>query len=78
VAEGRIADVVRTRLVPLIFPKVVALKSVREYIFRTVSQITLNYRGTSLSTGSAGHVHGGDRLPWAPSEAVDNFGTSRR
>jgi hypothetical protein len=73
--EGRIADVVRTRLAPLIFPRVVAFKPVREYIFRTVSQITLNYRGTSLSAGSAGHVHGGDRLPWAPTEGRDNFST---
>src|SRR3984893_14297262 len=72
-AEGRIADVVRTRLVPLIFPKVVAFEPVREYIFRTVSQITLNYRGTSLSAGSAGHIDGGDRLPWAPTEDIDNF-----
>jgi 2-polyprenyl-6-methoxyphenol hydroxylase-like FAD-dependent oxidoreductase len=72
-AEGRIADVVRTRLAPLIFPKIVALGPAREYIFRTVSQITLNYRGTPLSAGSAGHVHGGDRLPWAPIEGMDNF-----
>src|SRR5712675_628500 len=72
-AEGRIADIIRTRIVPVIFPKVVALEPVREYIFRTVSQITLNYRGTPLSVGSAGHVHGGDRLPWAPSEDIDNF-----
>src|SRR6266436_1837851 len=71
-AEGRIADFVRTRLAPLIFPKIVALGPVREYIFRTVSQITLNYRGTPLSAGSAGHVHGGDRLPWAPIEGMDN------
>ena len=48
-AEGRIADVVRTRLVPLIFPKVVALEPVREYIFRTVSQITLNIVGRHLA-----------------------------
>ena len=71
-AEGRIADFVRTRLAPLIFPKIVALGPVREYIFRTVSQITLNYRGTPLNAGSAGHVHGGDRLPWAPIEGMDN------
>ena len=63
----------RTRIVPAIFPKVVALEPVREYIFRTVSQITLNYRGTRLSVGSAGHVHGGDRLPWVRSEDADNF-----
>jgi 2-polyprenyl-6-methoxyphenol hydroxylase-like FAD-dependent oxidoreductase len=71
--EGRIADFVRTRLAPLIFPKVVAFKPAREYIFRTVSQITLNYRGMSLSAGSAGHIYGGDRLPWAPTEDTDNF-----
>jgi 2-polyprenyl-6-methoxyphenol hydroxylase-like FAD-dependent oxidoreductase len=72
-AEGRIADIVRTRIVPAIFPKVVAFEPVREYLFRTVSQITLNYRGTPLSVGSAGHVHGGDRLPWVRSEGADNF-----
>jgi 2-polyprenyl-6-methoxyphenol hydroxylase-like FAD-dependent oxidoreductase len=72
-AEGRIADIVRTRIAPVIVPKVVAFERVREYIFRTVSQITLNYRGMPLSVGAAGQVHGGDRLPWAPSGGVDNF-----
>jgi hypothetical protein len=57
-AEGRIADIVRTRIVPVIFPMVVAFEAVRDYIFRTVSQITLNYRGSALSVGAAGHVHG--------------------
>ena len=33
-------------------------------MFRTVSQITLNYRGSPLSVGQAGRVRGGDRLPW--------------
>jgi len=72
-AEGRIADLIRTRVAPVIFPRVVALGPVRDFLFRTVSQITLNYRGMPLSVGSAGHVHGGDRLPWAASEGTDNF-----
>jgi 2-polyprenyl-6-methoxyphenol hydroxylase-like FAD-dependent oxidoreductase len=72
-AEGRIADIIRTRVAPVIVPKVVALEAVRDYLFRTVSQITLNYRGTPLSVGSAGHVHGGDRLPWVRTEKADNF-----
>ena len=72
-AEGRIAEIIRTRIVPVIFPKVVALEPVRDYIFRTVSQITLNYRGMPLSVGLAGHVHGGDRLPWVRGEGTDNF-----
>jgi 2-polyprenyl-6-methoxyphenol hydroxylase-like FAD-dependent oxidoreductase len=72
-AEGRIADVIRTRVVPALFPRAVAVEWIREYIFRTVSQITLNYRHGPLSRGVAGHVHGGDRLPWAPVGGADNF-----
>src|ERR1700737_2933156 len=72
-AEGRIADVVRTRLAPVLIPIAIAFAPVRKFIFRTVSQITLNYRQGPLSRGAAGHVHGGDRLPWAPVDGVDNF-----
>jgi hypothetical protein len=72
-AEGRIADVMRTRVAPVLLPMAVSFGPVREYIFRTVSQITLNYRRGPLSRGVAGHVHGGDRLPWAPADGVDNF-----
>jgi hypothetical protein len=72
-ADGQIAEIVRTCIVPVVFPRVVALEPVRDYIFRTVSQITLNYRRTPLSAGAAGHVHGGDRLPWVRSESADNF-----
>jgi hypothetical protein len=72
-AEGWIADILRTRVAPVLFPRVIAFEAAREYIFRTVSQITLNYRGCPLSAGSAGHVHGGDRLPWVPVDGKDNF-----
>jgi 2-polyprenyl-6-methoxyphenol hydroxylase-like FAD-dependent oxidoreductase len=72
-AEGRIADVVRTRVAPVLIPMALAFAPVREFMFRTVSQITLNYRRGPLSHGAAGHVHGGDRLPWAPVDGVDNF-----
>jgi hypothetical protein len=37
---------------------------VRRFAFRTVSQITVNYRGSALSAGQAGKLRGGDRLPW--------------
>ena len=72
-ADGRMADVVRTRLAPFIIPRLVGIEAVREFMFRTVSQIMLNYREGPLSSGSAGHVHGGDRLPWAHSDGADNF-----
>jgi hypothetical protein len=63
-AEGRVADILRTRLAPLLIPQLFSLGAARWYLFRTVSQITLNYRGGPLSVGTAGHVYGGDRLPW--------------
>ncbi|CRL51529.1 FAD-dependent monooxygenase [Pseudomonas sp. P154a] len=76
-AEGRVADVLRTRLAPFLIPKMASFETSREFLFRTVSQITLNYRGMPLSTGVAGHVHGGDRLPWAHDGEGDNFESLR-
>jgi 2-polyprenyl-6-methoxyphenol hydroxylase-like FAD-dependent oxidoreductase len=69
-AEGPTADFVRTRIVPLIARTALSIGAVRELMFRTVSQITLNYRGSPLSVGRAGYVEAGDRLPWvcAPDE----------
>ena len=72
-ADGWLADILRTRIVPFLMPKLTTFEAVREYMFRTVSQITLNYRGGPLSKGAAGHVHGGDRLPWVPIDGSDNF-----
>src|SRR4030088_310951 len=51
-AEGRVADILRTRVAPVVIPRVVAFKPVREFMFRTISQVTLNYRGGPLSRGS--------------------------
>lgn len=76
-AEGHMADVLRTRLAPLLLPRIVGLEAVREFLFRTVSQIAIDYRDSPLSAGAAGHVHGGDRLPWAPAPGADNFDTLR-
>jgi hypothetical protein len=72
-AEGRLADIVRTRLAPAVIPAALHVDAIREFMFRTVSQITLNYRGCPLSEGAAGDVHGGDRLPWVTLGSGDNF-----
>ncbi|MBV8935282.1 MAG: FAD-dependent monooxygenase [Alphaproteobacteria bacterium] len=72
-AEGRIANIIRTRVAPVLIPTAMAFEAAREYLFRTVSQITLNYREGPLSVGAAGHIHGGDRLPWVPLDGWDNF-----
>jgi 2-polyprenyl-6-methoxyphenol hydroxylase-like FAD-dependent oxidoreductase len=72
-ADGSIAGLVRTRLAPAVLSRAVAIEPVREYLFRTVSQLTLNYRGMPLSAGAAGDVRGGDRLPWVADAAADNY-----
>ena len=72
-AEGHIADFIRTRIVPLIVPTLFNVEAARDYLFATVSQITLDYNDSPLSEGTAGKTRGGDRLPWAPTAAADNF-----
>jgi 2-polyprenyl-6-methoxyphenol hydroxylase-like FAD-dependent oxidoreductase len=71
--QGRLADVVRTRIAPLAIPAAFSFEAVRRFAFRTVSQTMLNYRGSPLSRGAAGSVQGGDRLPWAVVDGCDNF-----
>jgi 2-polyprenyl-6-methoxyphenol hydroxylase-like FAD-dependent oxidoreductase len=63
-SPGAIARLMRLHLVPLFLPLLFQFATARRYMFRTVSQTGVNYRGSSLSEGRAGSVHGGDRLPW--------------
>jgi 2-polyprenyl-6-methoxyphenol hydroxylase-like FAD-dependent oxidoreductase len=72
-ADGPVADVLRTRLAPFLAPRILRFEAAREFLFRTVSQITLNYRGGPLSVGLAGQVRGGDRLPLVATDDGDNF-----
>ena len=76
-SSGAIARLVRLRVAPLLFPLIVASRTLRRVMFRTVSQTAVNYRDGSLSEGRAGAVHGGDRLPWVKmdwnEEYRDNF-----
>jgi hypothetical protein len=47
---------------------------VRTLLFRTVSQINVNYRDSLLGEGRAGPLRAGDRLPWVRSSRdEDNF-----
>ncbi|HEY2375234.1 MAG TPA: FAD-dependent monooxygenase [Gemmatimonadaceae bacterium] len=72
--SGGIAGFVRTRLFPMVVSVVFRARAAKRYLFRTVSQIMINYRASTLSEGQAGSVHGGDRLPWAPlADGADNY-----
>jgi hypothetical protein len=81
-SPGPLARFVRVEVAPRLLPALFASTSVRRFMFRTISQIGVNYRGSRLSEGSAGSVKGGDRLPWvtpgsSSDEGNDNFAPLR-
>jgi 2-polyprenyl-6-methoxyphenol hydroxylase-like FAD-dependent oxidoreductase len=76
-SSGAIVRLVRLKIVPLLMPRLLEFSAVKRFMFRAVSQTAVNYRGSSLSEGQAGVIHGGDRLPWVPTKLdgvdADNF-----
>ena len=58
------ARALRLHLVPWLLPPLLTLPAFRRLAFRTISQTAIQYRGSALSEGHAGSIHGGDRLPW--------------
>jgi len=73
-SEGKLAERIRTQVLPRIAPALTGLDMVRKFAFRTVSQMVVNYRRGPLSEGAAGDVWGGDRLPWVQlAGGADNF-----
>ncbi|HEX3459218.1 MAG TPA: FAD-dependent monooxygenase, partial [Candidatus Baltobacteraceae bacterium] len=73
-ARAFVAQIIRTRIVPVLVPLLFRLPPVRHFMFRTLSQIGIRYRNSPLSAGAAGAVCGGDRLPWVQTQpGVDNF-----
>jgi len=66
----------RLNLVPFLLPRLLKLVPVQQFLFTKISQAGVHYRGSTLSEGRAGRVHGGDRLPWVkpePNQTGDNF-----
>jgi 2-polyprenyl-6-methoxyphenol hydroxylase-like FAD-dependent oxidoreductase len=64
-------ELFRTVVVPHLAPLLMGFHGVRKEAFRAISQTRIQYRDSAISQGCAGHVHGGDRLPWV--EALDNY-----
>ena len=69
--NGSVARFMRLHVVPHLIPALFARTAVRRFMFRTISQIGVNYRDSPLSAGAAGRVRGGDRLPWVPLDEAD-------
>jgi 2-polyprenyl-6-methoxyphenol hydroxylase-like FAD-dependent oxidoreductase len=73
-SRGVIAKRVRVNVAPRVLSALFDVERFREFMFRTVSQVMVNYRGGRLSKGKAGNVQGGDRLPWVRLVGNANLG----
>ncbi len=56
-----------------IAPTLMRFRAIRRALFRLVSQIEIDYRSSPLSSGKAGKIQGGDRIPWVATDRADNF-----
>jgi 2-polyprenyl-6-methoxyphenol hydroxylase-like FAD-dependent oxidoreductase len=77
VAGGLSGEIFRRYVAPMTFTVMTQFAVTRHAAFRTLSQTRIHYRNSPLSEGEAGHVQGGDRLPWTGAAAEDNFAPLR-
>jgi hypothetical protein len=63
----------RTFLLPSVVPQTLRFSAIRKAMFRAVSQIRISYRNSAISSGAAGDILAGDRLPFVEYESKDNF-----
>lgn len=72
-ARGPLATWVRTNIVPHLVPWLFSFTRMRNFVFRALSQIAIEYPQSDLSHGPEGTGRGGKRLPWVQVGASDNF-----
>ena len=74
VSQGAGGQLLRSWLVPHVFPVLTGFMAARRALFKALSQVQIHYPDSHLSGGRAGEVIGGDRLPWVPQpDGGDNF-----
>ena len=66
----------RNTLLPRLLPFALRFEAIGHLMFRTISQIEISYRASPLSLGTAGRIHGGDRLPWVDRARRRQFRTA--
>lgn len=59
-----LARQIALRVAPVLLPPLLRITAVRRAAFCLLSQTAITYRRSALSTGRAGGVRAGDRLPW--------------
>jgi 2-polyprenyl-6-methoxyphenol hydroxylase-like FAD-dependent oxidoreductase len=72
-SQGLVGKIIRNVFLPYIFPLLLKFRFMQRFMFKTVSQIEINYRQSQWSEGTAGKIHSGDRLPWVQYADGDNF-----
>jgi hypothetical protein len=72
-SRGLIGSVVRAYVIPFVFANLTRFKTTLRIMFRTVSQIRIQYQKSFMSLGHVGSICAGDRLPWVKTETGDNY-----
>jgi hypothetical protein len=67
------ASFIRTQIAPVLLPLLTRPRPVRRELLLRVAQTRIHYPQSPLSSGRAGQVRGGDRLPWVKTEGGSNF-----
>lgn len=70
-SDSVIAGLVRNKVAPVLMRWITGWESTSAKVFRTVSQIKIDYADSALSAGGLGELHAGERLPWVAQ--VDNY-----
>ncbi|MDA7949230.1 MAG: FAD-dependent monooxygenase [Hyphomicrobiaceae bacterium] len=74
VSPSTTARLFRTYLLPVILSVMLKFEPLRRFMFKTISQTRITYRGSSLTDGSrSGTLHSGDRFPWFEWEGGNSF-----
>jgi 2-polyprenyl-6-methoxyphenol hydroxylase-like FAD-dependent oxidoreductase len=71
--QGWLGNIWRNFFVPHCLPLLFKFSSLKRFLFKTISQVKINYRQSPVSKGRTGEIHGGDRLPWVTYGDSDNF-----
>lgn len=62
----------RNFIIPVFIPRLLRFSNMKERLFRTVSQIHVDYRESGLSADGSGKLAAGDRLPWTGRGELNN------
>ncbi|MEQ1650352.1 MAG: FAD-dependent monooxygenase [Hyphomicrobiaceae bacterium] len=74
VSKNWLARFMRTSILPIILGTALRFAVTRRLLFKTISQIRIAYRRSSLSDGSRSRsIHAGDRFPWFEWQGGNSF-----